>query len=233
LSIPALASATKQVELYYNNIQIRLNGKTMIPKDAKGNAVEPFVIDGTTYLPVRAVGEALGLNVNYDGATSTVILGNDPEKGQPAKWLGEMETFKGTATEYKIEKDGQYTDKFIANNGDTYDRYYNTNDSYGGGSSATYLLKDQYSKFTGTFYLPKSDKDKSYRNRFLVYLDDKLTYTSPVITAGVEPQTFSVNVGGAYKMEVVGQYSDDDEWHSGNANYRSCSPIANAALWTN
>ncbi|MEG2421809.1 MAG: NPCBM/NEW2 domain-containing protein, partial [Oscillospiraceae bacterium] len=158
----------------------------------------------------------------------TVILGNDPEKGQPAKWLGEMETFEGTATEEKIEKDGLYTDKFTANSGDTYDRCYLPDDA------ATYLLKNQYSKFTGTSYLPKYNKDTDDQFRFLVYLDDKLTYTSPVMTAGVEPQTFSVNVGGAYKMEIVHQlkFRSGDNWGE-YINTGKGALIADAALWTN
>ena len=66
----------KTAELFYNNIKITLNGQTIQPKDANGNDVEPFIIDGTTYLPVRAVANALGINVNWDGNTNTVILSN-------------------------------------------------------------------------------------------------------------------------------------------------------------
>lgn len=36
--------------------------------------MEPFILDGTTYLPVRAVAGALGLGVGWDDATSTVTL---------------------------------------------------------------------------------------------------------------------------------------------------------------
>ena len=61
-------------ELSYNDIKISLNGKLFEPKDANGNVVEPFIIEGTTYLPVRAVGDALGLNVEWDGASKTVLL---------------------------------------------------------------------------------------------------------------------------------------------------------------
>ena len=39
----------------YNNIKISVNGSTITPTDANGNVVEPFAINGTTYLPVRAV----------------------------------------------------------------------------------------------------------------------------------------------------------------------------------
>ena len=50
---------SRTVELLYNNIKIILNGKEVVPTDANGNAVEPFTIDGTTYLPVRAISNAL------------------------------------------------------------------------------------------------------------------------------------------------------------------------------
>lgn len=75
----ALASSgVVQKELHYNNIKITLDGKQITLADANGNPVEPFIIDGTTYLPVRAVSGALGLDVGWDGATSTVTL-NRPE----------------------------------------------------------------------------------------------------------------------------------------------------------
>lgn len=61
-------------ELWYNNIKITLDGKNVTPTDANGNYVEPFTIDGTTYLPVRAISNALGINVDWNGNTNTVIL---------------------------------------------------------------------------------------------------------------------------------------------------------------
>ena len=74
-AIPAVASTvSRQAMLLYNNIKVTLDGKEIIPKDANGNVVEPFIIDGTTYLPVRGVAEALNLGVGWDDKTSTVIL---------------------------------------------------------------------------------------------------------------------------------------------------------------
>ena len=67
---------SRTVELMYNNIRIMLNGREVVPTDAYGNAVEPFIIDGTTYLPVRAIANALGLNVGWNDETKTVILDN-------------------------------------------------------------------------------------------------------------------------------------------------------------
>ncbi|MBQ9976669.1 MAG: hypothetical protein IJP16_09160 [Clostridia bacterium] len=49
--------------LDYNDIKICIDGNYITPKDAGGNVVEPFIINGTTYLPVRAVASALGKEV--------------------------------------------------------------------------------------------------------------------------------------------------------------------------
>lgn len=67
---------SRTAEVLYDNIKILLNGKEVLPTDANGNAVEPFIIDGTTYLPVRGISSALGLNVGWDGTTNTVTLDN-------------------------------------------------------------------------------------------------------------------------------------------------------------
>lgn len=237
---PAVAASHVNKQLYYNDIKVRLNGKVLDLKDANGKKVEPFIIDGTTYLPVRAVGEALGLNVSWDGSTSTVILGNDPVKGQPAAWLGELEPFAGTATEKKIERDGQYDGNFTANSGDTFDRYYYPNEATG----TTYLLRGQYTRFTATLYLSKNLKDSERLYRVQIFLDDKLAYTSEAVGAGIEPVTLNVPLNGAYKIEIVTQVgrqgSDGSiEWRNSayayssyyNGNFKG--QLGNAALWTN
>ena len=68
----SVAKIQKTVE--YKNIQVSLDGKKLDLKDAAGNAVEPFMFDGTNYLPARALAEALGLDVAWDGSTNTVVL---------------------------------------------------------------------------------------------------------------------------------------------------------------
>ena len=70
----------ESLEAYYSNIKIYINGTEIDPKDANGNTVEPFIVDGTTYLPVRAIGEALDKEVHWDGATASVYL---TDKAQP------------------------------------------------------------------------------------------------------------------------------------------------------
>ena len=73
------ANTSKTVTAVYNNIKIVVDGSKVTPKDVNGNIVEPFIIDGTTYLPVRALANALGQGVDWDPETSTVIIGGEAD----------------------------------------------------------------------------------------------------------------------------------------------------------
>ena len=78
LFIPVLAqNVTKQLTAYYKNIRIILNGEELSLKNVAGDIVEPFIVDGTTYLPVRALAEALDFWVSWDEETQAVIIDSD------------------------------------------------------------------------------------------------------------------------------------------------------------
>ncbi len=68
----------KTITASYNDVKIYIDQKLITPKDVNGNIVEPFIYNGTTYLPVRAVGEAFGKSVSWDKNTNTVYIGTQP-----------------------------------------------------------------------------------------------------------------------------------------------------------
>ena len=96
------------VQRIFNNIKITLNGNEIIPKDVNGNSVEPFIIDGTTYLPVRAIGNALGLNVDWDSSTNTVVLSDTQYKAESE--YPEAEYIKGEVVPLYINPKLEYKD---------------------------------------------------------------------------------------------------------------------------
>lgn len=69
----------KTIDVDYLDIRLVVDGKEVTPRDANGKVVEPFAYQGTTYLPVRAVGEALGKTVRWDGENKIVHLGEMPQ----------------------------------------------------------------------------------------------------------------------------------------------------------
>ena len=102
LSVSA-STGTVQRTLSYNDIKITLDGQEITPLDANGNSVEPFIIDGTTYLPVRGIASALGLDVSWDQTTKTVQL-NTGSASAPATPQSESRIISAEFTDlYEVE----------------------------------------------------------------------------------------------------------------------------------
>lgn len=78
LSLPALA-ASGAFTITGSPINVMVNGEVFKPKDVNGNDVLVFVYNGTTYAPLRALAEAYGLEVSYDGSRNMAVV-NDPGK---------------------------------------------------------------------------------------------------------------------------------------------------------
>lgn len=57
-----------------SGISLNVDGKQVIPTNSKGKAVNLFILDGVIYLPVRAVAEALGCEVDWDGSANAVQI---------------------------------------------------------------------------------------------------------------------------------------------------------------
>ncbi len=86
------SSMRKTITVDYNNIKINVDGEEIEPKDGNGKIVEPFIYEGTTYLPVRAVSQALGKRVTWDGDTKTVYIssglkGSNTPKKELSVWI--------------------------------------------------------------------------------------------------------------------------------------------------
>ena len=52
-------TGSRTVDITYRDIKIVVDGTLITPRDANGNVIEPFLYNGSTFLPVRAVSEAL------------------------------------------------------------------------------------------------------------------------------------------------------------------------------
>lgn len=75
LAVPALAATgSRTVRIDYSDIKLVVNGETMTLRDQNGSRVEPFTLDGSAYLPVRALGDALGMDVSWNSATQTITM---------------------------------------------------------------------------------------------------------------------------------------------------------------
>ena len=69
---------------------IVVDGAEATFRDVNGNVVYPLLYKGSTYLPIRAIGELMGKTVRWDGATGTVTLASD-------SLVTDADTFEPTA----------------------------------------------------------------------------------------------------------------------------------------
>lgn len=113
-SFSSFAATTVKAELS-PDFTIVIDGKERTFYSADGEEAHPIVYNGTTYLPLRAIGEIMGKNVNWDESTMTVTLSGsrtaENVKGKPDK-NADTETIRvQIMDEFKIVVDGE-TQKF-------------------------------------------------------------------------------------------------------------------------
>lgn len=81
LPVSALAS-DGSLTLTIHPVQVLLNGQVFQPKDVDGNSVYVFSSAGTTYVPLRALAEACGLEVSYDTENNIVTVNGMVQAGE-------------------------------------------------------------------------------------------------------------------------------------------------------
>lgn len=73
IAAPAVQDITATLA---GDIKFFVNGEDWQPLDVDGSEMAPIIYNGRTYLPARAIGEALGIKVDWVDATRTVVLGD-------------------------------------------------------------------------------------------------------------------------------------------------------------
>ena len=198
------------INVVYDNIKIIIDGVEYTPRDANGAVVEPFIYNGTTYLPVRGVAGAFGKEEEWDPQSSTVYLGD-----RDFDWLDQMAyvDYKTTSLNDKLStiKDGtKAVDGIRYDRGIRFDNAMKNvkklNDgTYESYQEVSYLLNMQYKTFNGVFTVFANNSD--YHGIIRMYGDDELIYTSPPLADGTKSTDFSVDVSDykilKIKFEVV------------------------------
>ena len=207
---------SEKAELFYHDIKIYIDGAEIVPKDANNNVVEPFTMNGTTYLPVRAISNAFGKDVEWDGSTQSVYIGKK-DQTKPDNYLDRIQ--------YNDYKEGDGVTDFAIINGTVTD--YNKNvytngllfDIYGGAVLSedtdkskcliSYPLNSQYQNLKGKIVLPKAydiatwgKKDASTTATDVwIYGDNKLLYKATNVTSSM-PFSFDVDIKGVNQLTI-------------------------------
>lgn len=184
---------------------ITYDGVEKVLKDTNGNRVFPINYNGSTYLPVRAISGLLGVNVDWDGNTNTVILGDagrsarvDLIDGKIPHILGDA--FSSVIPSSKGEKcqvAGRTLDHWIRiGTGLSYGLWRNTQQSYN--------PDGKYQFLTFTAYAPDDVTLVFYNNQ----TKDSVLGTVN-LEAGV-PSTHTIELNGAIWFVLQAQFDSDN-----------------------
>lgn len=192
-------SANKSIDVMYSDIKVYIDDVLANLKDAKGDTVEPFIYNGTTYLPVRGIAETMGAQVEWDGATKSVKIYKDvlPDTAYlldvcppyQTKNYGEFTPSNGKSFTMGGTK---YTNGFTFGGYDAY-AWFNLNGKY---SSISFDL----GHIDGT-----SNKDKTIN----FYVDGKLVKEYTVEYSEL-PQRVTVPLNYGLQLKIEQSHVSDD-----------------------
>jgi len=195
-------NARKIIDAVYMNIRLVIDGEEITPKDANGNIAEPFIYNGTTYLPVRAIGEAFGKDVSWDRDTATVYVG---EIVKPAK---EVLLFDKPYIECG---DSSYFFAGKTNNDYSFTNFigFDFRSSYGEQENGRYYCKNYVvypldglaKKVKGTF-MPTNQYGACEYQFYFYDESGKMLYQSPIMTGTTAPIDFEFETGTALKLKI-------------------------------
>lgn len=100
LGIAGAATFTEKTIDVKGGATIYLEDSILNPTDVNGKPVDTFIYDGTTYLPVRAVSEALGMDVDFDLESGSVYV--DDVVGNAEKAAEYLEYYFGVTFEETV-----------------------------------------------------------------------------------------------------------------------------------
>ena len=183
----AMASnMARTIAVYYQDIKMYVDGMRVNP------SAEPFIYNGTTYLPVRAAGEALGEDVYWDGSTRSIYIGER---------LGAVDYLMEVCPPY--QHDGSVYE-YYANDGDSFLMAGNKDSNgvvgYTGNNSIYFNTNSQYDSMRFT-YGPRDGS--SFSDTLTVsFIGDGRLLASYDVNYGDMPKTASVSLDGVNQLMI-------------------------------
>ena len=187
LAVPAGAALSSKTIQVLTGADIYIDGVEMKPTDANGNPVETFVYNGTTYVPLRAVSEYLGENVQWDGANQRVYIGETP---------GAKQYLNTVCPPYQSHK--YETPTTVSMAGQTYANAIRLGGWYSSGW-ALYNLNGQYS--TLRFTVGHIDDADMHPAELNIYLDDTLALSMELDPEAM-PEALELPLNSALQMKI-------------------------------
>ena len=202
--ILAVGAQTISGQLTYG-VRVMLNNELMSFEESS----RPFVMGGRTFLPLRALAEAVGLNVEFDSHTNTVFLGERTISRVPLRTAAPFfERSPNTDNNVVFRAEA-------AMNGVTYNdvlRFAHASYRTRGINASTHELNGKFIVLSGTF----GREDSSERTEATVkFYGDGVVLQTYEFTAADQPKEIEISVRDVQKLRIEVLYpttSSNSSW---------------------
>ncbi|MBP1934761.1 stalk domain-containing protein [Ammoniphilus resinae] len=194
-----ISFAASKIDVSFLPLSFYIDGE----KKELSQGQQGFIYNGTTYVPLRFIGESLGKEVEfYKGKTNTIYIGK-----------------KSGGSEYQLEKvnptsknlinSSQIGSSFESNQGGKFNSGYiigqNLTDSFGWIKNE-YTLNNEYERFEAIVVPHKNWSGKNKNDNvgnLKIYADGKLVFSTGNISSDLkEPIEVKVSLTGVSKLKI-------------------------------
>ncbi len=183
----------------YRGVMVFVDGSLLSTTNVNGEWVDSYVIEGTTYVPARSIGEALGRDVYWNSNSQSVYINR--RNAADAEPLTEMSHISGTSN---VSVQALDIDSLGRS-------HYNCFTS--AGWTRTYNLSGRASYLTGTLYKRYDFRDYAVKSGTTVsiYGDGTLLYRERISadTTEYENKSVYVDLTGVNELTVVSEAVED------------------------
>lgn len=184
-------SATKNISVTYDNIKVYKDNVLCELKDSNGSIIEPFIYNGTTYMPVRGTASLADMQVTWDGTNKSVYLWDE--------MVPSGTNFMQECPPY--ETSGLY--KYLSTKGDSFEmggtKYSDGLRFYSNSGYALFNLNSKYSTLTCTVgHYKYSDDDRQ-----VSFIVDGNVIKTVDIPAGSLPTEVSIPLTYGLQLKII------------------------------
>jgi len=193
-------TGTKTIEVLYNNIKVYKDNVLCELKDANGTVVEPFIYNGTTYMPVRGTANLADMQVTWDGNTKSVYLWDKQvptgtylmEVCPPYEKSSHCDTYLQSEGESFQMSGGKYSNGFSFKNDEQF---------------VMFNLNSRYSTINCTVgHIDGSDM----QDQTISFIVDGKLVKEITVEAEALPKTISIPVSYGLQLKII----NGDDWCS-------------------
>lgn len=200
------APVTEKITAALNwGVKLESGGLEWTPKDAAGNKTPPITYNGSTYLPVRAVSDLLGVAVDWKKDSNTIYVGEKQDSVDLISFALE--------DDYNVQKtkDKQFT----VQAGKDYKSGLLFSGINSASSEATLLTKGTYQTAELTFAGIENERELTVQ----IMDENEIVFKEMKIAVASAPQSVTVDIQAAKKLmiSVSGGVGESDQLFVGGS----------------